>query len=165
MELNEILDWHLRHYPLLQADDIYKLIYQGVFGPGHLGTEIDVLRRQLNEELRQRSGCFAVEELEPVDPEGLLVRVNLGAVVGSPVRQERLIMALVRTGRDFVPEPELLGPRVASAVNWCQKNLPGQASALARRIRDKWGVPVHSEIYRRVYQPAYRVIFAHLWQP
>jgi len=30
MELSEILNWHYRCYPLLQAEDIYKLIFQGV---------------------------------------------------------------------------------------------------------------------------------------
>jgi len=164
MELSEILNWHYRCYPLLQAEDIYKLIFQGVFGPGHLGAELNELRNQLVKEIAGLKSCFEIEIIEPVDPEGQLVRVNLLGVVNSQAAQERLLQGVIKTCQEFVPEPGLMATRLELAVDWCQKNLPSQAEKLLRLSQVRPAAPVHSEIYRRVYRPAYRVIFARLWE-
>ncbi|MEO0025651.1 MAG: hypothetical protein ABIK54_02670 [candidate division WOR-3 bacterium] len=162
MELPAILDWHFSRYPLWKAEDIYKLIYQGVFGPGHLAVEREGVEQGLRVELSRVRGCFTDEPVEPVDPDGLLVRVNLAPVAGSPEKQQALIAALMTTIREFVPAPERLLPRLEQAREWCAVHLPAERSRLERLIQEKPEPPVHSGLYRRVYQPAYRLILARL---
>ncbi len=162
MELPVILDWHFSRYPLWKAEDIYKLIYQGVFGPGHLAVEREELEQGLRAELSRVRGCFTDEPVEPVDPEGLLVRVNLAPVAGSPEKQQALIAALMTTIREFVPRPDQLLPRLRQAREWCARHLPAEMPRLEELIQKKPEPPVHSELYRRVYRPAYRLILARL---
>ncbi len=162
MELASILDWHFLRYPLLRAEDIYKLVYQGVFGPGHPGADKEQLAEKIRAELARLKTCFPVEPIEPVDPEGLLVRVNLAAVAGSPVKEQLLVEAVMTTIREFVPGPERLLSRLEQAREWCAVRLPAERSRLERLIQEKPEPPVHSGLYRRVYQPAYRLILARL---
>ncbi len=162
MELQAILDWHFSRYPLWKAEDIYKLIYQGVFGPGHLGAERKELEEKIKAELARLKTCFAVEPVEPVDPEGLLVRVNLAAVAGFRAKEQLLVEALMNTIREFGARPDQLLPRLKQARAWCAVRLPAEEQRLARLIQEKPEPPVHSELYRRVYQPGYRLIFARL---
>ncbi|MCX7731557.1 MAG: hypothetical protein N2248_00095 [candidate division WOR-3 bacterium] len=162
MELASILDWHLLHYPLLRAEDIYKLIYQGVFGPGHPGADREGVAEGVRAELARLRRCFPVEPFEPVDPEGLLVRLNLRAVAGSRVKEQMLVEAVLTTIREFVPGPDRLLPRLEQARAWCEEHLPAEADRLSRLIEEMPEPPVHSGLYRRVYQPAYRLILARL---
>ncbi|MCK4716078.1 MAG: hypothetical protein KAT54_04670, partial [Candidatus Marinimicrobia bacterium] len=48
-----LIKMHLMHYPDMQADDIYKMVYQGVMGPGHLGTDFQKISNYLNQEMSQ----------------------------------------------------------------------------------------------------------------
>lgn len=162
MELASILDWHFLRYPLLRAEDIYKLVYQGVFGPGHPGADKGQLAEKIKAELAQLKRCFPVEPIEPVDPEGLLVRVNLAAVAGSEVKEQMLVDAVIATIREFVPGPEKLVLSLKQAQEWCAVHLPAERTRLKRLIQERPEPPVHSGIYRQVYQPAYRLILARL---
>ncbi len=164
MELSEILDWHLEHYPLLQAEDIYKLIYQGVLGPGHIITDREKAEIELTREVARLRPDFELEEIEPLDPEGLLVRVNLKPIASSPARLNRLLSALLQTSRDFFPRLELLNERLEIAIDWCKQRQPAQTQRLI--CLNKKGVlyqPRHSEIYLKNYAPAYRVVIARYW--
>lgn len=162
MELASILDWHFLRYPLLKAEDIYKLVYQGVFGPGHPGADREGVAEGVRAELARLRRCFPVEPIEPVDPEGLLVRVNLVAVAGSQVKEQLLVEAVLTTIREFVPRPERLVPRLEQARAWCAEHLPAERARLERLIQERPEPPVHSGLYRRVYRPAYRLILARL---
>ena len=39
-EILKVLDKHLRMYPLMQEEDIYKLVHQSFFGPAHYINDI-----------------------------------------------------------------------------------------------------------------------------
>lgn len=163
MKLEEILSWHLNRYPLLQAEDIYKLIYQGVFGPGHLLTDPERERTELYREVTAVAKSGVRNEIEPVDPQGLLVRVNLACLGGSGVKTRLLFQALLKTAENFTPQPELLYPRVQQALNWCAHHLPEQMERLKRITRTPKPPPRHSAIYIKSYRPAYRVVLSRLW--
>ncbi len=161
MELAEILSWHLNHYPLLQAEDIYKLIFQGVWGPGHIISDLEQARQRLFQEIKAASLSEpAPEAIEPVDPAGLLIRVNLALLQGSLKRGELLFQALVRTTREFIPQPANFPLHLDLARKWTARHLPEQAERLTQ-INDP--LPRHSAIYLKTYRPAYRVILARLW--
>lgn len=168
--LAAVLDWHMRRYPLLQAQDIYKLVYQGVFGPGHIIASADFARRALEDELAAlevQSPMSKVRsqnesEFEPIDPSGVLLRVNLRPLAGQAGAVEWLATALIESARRVKGNREQMGRRLSAAVRRCRKNLPRQATELERIAVEalEAGCPAfhHSPAYRRAYQPAYRVI-------
>ena len=189
--LPAVLNWHKQRYPLLEARDVYKLVHQGVFGPGHMIASAALAKRMLEEEmaaLEARSptdeGRMPEPEFEPIDPRGELVRVNLRPLLregrrmkdeggkrkdgGSGADSEWLVRALVESARRVKGEPERMRRRLSAAVRWCRKNLPQQAAELeqlASEARDA-GYPAlhHSPSYSRAYRPAYRVILGRLRQ-
>ena len=178
--ITAVLVWHHRRYPLLQAADIYKLIHQGVFGPGHIIISADFARRALKSELtavevqspKSKVQSQTEPEFEPIDPSGRLVRVNLRPMFGnwgqspcgdSPLRAtEWLVAALVESARRVKGEPAQMTRRLSAAVRWCRKNLPRQAAELERMAAQagESGYPAfhHSPAYQLAYRPAYRVI-------
>jgi hypothetical protein len=169
----------MRRYPLLQAQDIYKLVYQGVFGPGHIISSAATTRRALESELAalevkgQKARVKRQEsDEEPIDPSGRLVRVNLRPLLGEGGRMkeegrrgagyEWLIRALVESARIVKGSRVQMARRLSAAIRWCRTSLPGQAAELdeiAARAREaNYPAFHHSLAYRRAYRPAYRVV-------
>jgi hypothetical protein len=178
--LPAVLAWHCQRYPLLRVQDIYKLVHQGVFGPGHIIASAVQARRRLKEEMvalevlssKFKGRSRTESEFEPLDPGNQLVRVNLRPLVATQckVQGEKckmqdtgwLVEALVESGPRVKGDPEQMKRRLAAAVRWCRKNLPRQAAELERMAAraEESGYPAfhHSPVYNRAYRPAYRVV-------
>jgi len=124
------------------------------------------------------------EELavEPIDPDGRLVRVNLrpfvrAAEVSSKKSEcrrqnggaEWLVEAMVESARRVKGSPDQMKRRLAAAVSWCSTNLPRQAGELERLAAraEESGYPAfhHSSAYNRAYRPAYRVVLRTCLNP
>jgi hypothetical protein len=169
---------------LLRAPDVYKLIHQGVFGPGHMFASEQRVRARLKDELQELANQVKgqgarvtsrspVEGLiEEIDPRGKLVRVNLGSMVAAQSRMQAaecnmqnvswVAEAMVESARRVRGTPERMKRRLAAAVSWCEGNLPGEAAALKRlavtAAESGYQAIHHSLAYRRAYRPAYRVV-------
>jgi len=178
--LAAVLDWHSQRYPLLQAQDIYKLTHQGVFGPGHIIASAAQAKRMLRAEMaalkvrssKSKGRSRTESEFEPLDPKHRLVRVNLRPLAAAQCKVQDarykmqdtvwLVEALVGSGRRVKGDPKQMKRRLSAAVRWCQQNLPRQAAELERMAAqaEESGYPAfhHSPAYSRAYRPAYRVI-------
>jgi hypothetical protein len=181
--LSAVLAWHLRRYPLMRAQDIYKLVHQGVFGPGHIISSANSARRILDDELAALQVRSQSEpEFEPIEPDGRLVRVNLRPfAVAAEVRSQKaecrrqnggaewLVAAMVESARRVKGDPGQMTRRLATAVKWCHRNLPRQSAELERMAAraEESGFPAfhHSPAYSRAYRPAYRVILRAYLNP
>jgi hypothetical protein len=173
MTLTGILDWHRRTYPLLEAADVYKLLHQGVFGPGHIIENPESARNYLEDEFRIQKSATGIqnwgltEETEPIDPDGMLVRVNLGPIAREAGVVDRLVTALVESANTVKGDPEKMKRRLGAAVRWCETSLPREAQALAELAAaagaDGFQARHHSAAYLDAYQPAYRVVLSSLW--
>ena len=166
--LPEILEWHWRRYPLLVAPDIYKLLHQGVFGPGHIVTSAEQARAFLAEEI----ASISIEQLddtpdtEPLDPDGRFIRVNLVPLAGGVDIIDRLATALVESSY-YKGSDAVMRERLAEAAEWFQNVMPHLGTELvelaaAAAARDYPAIH-HSGLYEQAYQPAYRVVLASLW--
>ncbi len=169
--LEQVLDWHLKSYPLIQAADIYKLLHQGVFGPGHIVKSMEQARAALEQEfarIKHRPCTQETARLEPLDPEEKLARVNLEPLRDKPAILEQLVSVLIQSSRTVSGSPELMRERLAQAVDWCCRNLPEQTSRLAEITKpaEAEGFPAlhHSKVYQAAYRPAYRVVRLDLWK-
>jgi len=115
--------------------------------------------------------------LEPIDPDGRLVRVNLRPFVrAAEVRRHRaesrrqkygldwLAEVMVESARRVKGDPELMKRRLEAAISWFRNSLPAEAAALERLSAqaELSGYPAfhHSRTYARAYRPSYRVVLS-----
>lgn len=168
MTLPEILEWHWRRYPLLVAPDIYKLLHQGVFGPGHIVTSAGQARAFLAEEV----ASLSIEQLddtsdtEPLDPEGTFIRVNLVPLAGGVDIIDRLAAALVESSY-YKGSDAVMKARLGQAAQWFLSVMPHLGTELVElaAAAEARGFPAahHSGLYQQAYRPAYRVVLRSLW--
>lgn len=153
--LHEILSWHRSHYPLMNAEDVVKLFFQGTLGCGHLlADEAKVADRIMQEEQHlQPDAAMSLTE----DLPGPYVRLYLPRAMAdgiAPLWIARL-MALSSA-------PDATRVDVMEALSTLSESESGcKASALAEaaaRLEDPHYLPSHSDAYRDAYAPAYRVI-------
>jgi len=175
----------------MRAQDIYKLVHQGVFGPGHIIASAAAARRALATECRLQNADCRMQNggeedlLEPIDADNRLVRVNLRPMLGGGGRMrdecgkrrdgspganiDWLAKAMVESARRVKGDPGQMKRRMAAAVRWCYRNLPRQAVELERMAAraEESGFPAfhHSPSYSRAYRPAYRVILRACLNP
>jgi hypothetical protein len=160
-EIEEYLLGHFRMRPLMRATDFYKLIFQGVFGVGHImGASA---RRWLDEESEGLNLNDGLEEpfLEGVAVDGSMVRVNLRPFLRRGLDLAALYEAMVESEVEGSDEEFMeiwsvlkdLVDRGDIAVD--REELQG----LDRELREEGCRPHHhSQAYREAYKPAYRVV-------
>lgn len=162
----DILLEHNARYPAWQVEDVYKLLHQASFGSEHAVADEARARRWLEEELAALTAVRVPEVLlEPITPDGAVLRVHLRPYAARGLAPELLLGAFLRTAREFKGEAALLEEGWDAALMLAgEGRLPFDAGGLrewGERMRGA-GYPAvhHSEAYARVYRPAYRVVAA-----
>jgi hypothetical protein len=154
---------HLRRYPAMQAIDVYKLLYQACRGPGHAVTDATAARRWLEREAQSAARDPAQLLIEDLAPLGPFVRVYLAPYLSSGRSLEALANAFVTSTAVTLANTtslaetcrQLAAAVATGALAGAPADLPAQFAALGAE-----GFPAvhHSERYRTLYRPAYRVI-------
>lgn len=162
--------------------DIYKCLHQGEFGVGHTIDHPDGFTERLHQEVLRTASAQIVQEpvVEPVSADGQMLRVNLQALLSTvaddvhravdDLAQVCIESAEVTRGdntRFFetldgfmmlnrAGELVLAGHVFAFPNQWVETFL-FEVRELMSRIRQ---VPVfsHSESYKRLNRPSYRVV-------
>ena len=154
----EFLQAQCRTYPQLQPEDLLKGLHQSVFGCGHFVDEKaeEYLRREL-ESLEPSDG----PEIEPLD--GDFCRVHLRCLNRSGLAPKTLfrlfwLSAIEPAGSAAEIEERLEVLLRMTSAGQLPMNY-GDVRALVEDWR-KAGYPAchHSDRFRAVYKPAYRVI-------
>lgn len=161
--LKQAILYHANKYPLMTVADAVKLVYQSVYGPSHLITdEKSAFDRLINE----YNLCEQI--IAPLyDPLGNgLIRVNLNALDYAGITPGQVFDKFIVT---------------ANAVKGTSEEFERQLPVLAEVVKEgvftfdcdelqaylekyhKAGYPPlrHSEEYRRLYKPSYRVVVLH----
>lgn len=159
-DLYTILQTHAARYPKMEPTDAVKLLYQSEFGGGHLISNEDACLAYLRVEW----------ECTPKNPDAPLVEDIGGGVIRVMLAAIPDADAVKTLGRDFI--------RSAANVHGTREGF-GKKLALLRRVTaegkfafslaeleeylsayERAGYPAvsHSETYRRLYRPAYRVL-------
>jgi len=151
-------------HPGYAVVDLYKLIHQAVFGVGHLLEDEKEAYRLLSEEFSNVGPQLPRERLfEPIDPKGMLCRVNLRPYKAAGGTLERLFDALLLsqhtangTRRDFLG----LWRRAKKLTE--VRSLPFSLNDMERfeSLLQNRNLPAlhHSQRYEKLNHPAYRVI-------
>jgi hypothetical protein len=156
---------HLRRYPAMQLEDVYKLAHQSCLGSEHAVADRDDAKRRLEEELARLDEGSEEPMVDPIRPDGRIVRVHLRPLVAGGGDAAQLLEAFVRTANEFEGSNALLksfwtdveAMAAAGRVPFAQAD----AEAYWRRMEALEHAAVrHSAVYRATYRPAYRVVAA-----
>jgi hypothetical protein len=160
-EFSAVLARHFQTYQALTLQDVYKLIYQRVFGPEHSITNLAVARERLYVEilqLPQTPSTFPL--LDPLSPD--LCRVNLQPFMRHGGSVALLWKAFRRTSREFQPgtlEDLLRTWRWFVATPWAQRYAPENIEQFWQRMATASFAAVHhSREYTVAHTPHYRVV-------
>jgi len=169
--IKELIEYHQKIHPALGIQDVYKLIYQGIFGPEHL-LSADA-KSYLEKEFAALTDESSTTEplIENISTDGEVVRINLRQFKLKKLSLEKLWTVML------ISEKELRSGNSAESFEkaWeefgklvLKKELnfdPAELEAFnkiitdARKLSNK-GYPAvhHSEEYRQIYKPSYRVV-------
>lgn len=162
--LEAIILGQLDMHPGYEAVDLYKLVYQAVFGVEHLLVDEREAHRSLNEELTNVTQCLPGERLfELIDPGGMIYRINLRPYKSRGGTLKRLFRALVLT------RSEVTGTRANFFSLWNEAKqlagrllLPfslGDLKKLEHTVQNgDLKALHHSESYVRLNHPSYRLM-------
>jgi hypothetical protein len=161
-EIQRIIHEHIMRRPEVRAQDIYKLLYQGVFGVGHILS--DKAWKVLIEEVNR----INLEEhkddplIEPVSVNETIVRVNLRQYIKSGGDLKKLLLVMKESAK-------IEGNSDIFLQHWSEfKELNSrgvfsfsleEVELLDESIQKDYPEPHHhTEAYRTAYYPAYRVV-------
>lgn len=166
--LKTIISYHLNRYPGLAVADLYKLIYQAAMGSEHAVTDADQAERRLRSEAETMAPMPEDAPMtDPVSPDHRLVRVHLHPYLTRGGQIADLARAFIQTSRTFTPSIRSL----STYWRWTEAmahrdDLAISAAQLARfgekKCKENYPAVHHSAQYRRLYQPAYRVVLTDL---
>ncbi|MEA1978321.1 MAG: hypothetical protein U9N80_10530, partial [Chloroflexota bacterium] len=96
-----ILALHSKRYPLMEMQDIYKLIHQASMGSEHAVLDLDVTRAFLEREVNELADGPEEPIQDIISPDGQIARINLRSYLASNASLENLFEAFVRTANEF----------------------------------------------------------------
>ena len=156
---------HYQVHPALAPRDIYKLIYQAVFGPEHSIDNRRAAMEQLYlEVLHLPETPVTAPRLEPLSP--LLCRVNLQPFVQQGGSVRALWQCFCQTLRTY--QPGTLGDlerlwKFCLATPWAQRYDAACLAQFWQQMATANFAPVHhSRQYAAVNVPHYRVVLCAL---
>ena len=162
-KLESLINYHFKLYPKMQIEDLYKMIYQSVMGPGHLLEDGAVAFRSLKNEMEKRAGK-AKNLFIDIGLDNDLVRVNLNVFQEKIGDAQKLFSAIKETAKIIKPDKSKL------QKVWCQVGqifAGGEPHFLSYSIwkefteflqKNNFPHIPHSEIYKKNYCPSYRVV-------
>jgi len=166
MNAENLLRYHFNRYPKMEPQDAVKLLYQSVFGGGHLITDRESVLVRLRQERCQTPHGEKDALFEPIGND--LFRLSLAALGNKP-SDETVLFAFADsaskvqgTKEDFFAAVKTLGTLAKEAP------FPKEALDAYLTEYEKAGCAMvsHSEAYRAIYRPHYRVVtgfWARLW--
>jgi hypothetical protein len=158
----DLVRWHLERRPLIRAVDVYKLLYQGVFGVSHLMKPEALTYLQEEAKGLNLSDQLNDPLCEDVSMDGSVIRVNLRPYLRRGLSLDGLFDAMKETRlREGKPAAFLV--QWNSFVNLVRgKELPFSLLEVERLDRELNRVnpqPRHHSLeYGEAYKPAYRVV-------
>lgn len=159
--LYELLHMHKILRPMMMPQDVYKLIYQGVFGVGHILTSSawDYLEKESSE---LNLNDLPSESLtEKVSINGNIIRVNLRPWLKEGHNLQLLYdsMILSKVEGSYKVFIEIWDEFVSLVkMKKIDFNMNEVIVINNELNREKPQTKHHTEVYRKYYKPAYRVL-------
>ncbi len=104
-QCNAALMKYAERYPAAEATDLYKLVFQDLYGPGHLLTDSLAAVRYITKEVAEMKDTNTFPLYEYTLCDSNFVRVNLVLVKRGVLSLEQLVSALLRSAKGL-PSPD-----------------------------------------------------------
>jgi hypothetical protein len=164
--LLDLIRTHIQRYRAMEIMDVYKLLHQATFGPGHLIASKKNAREWLEREAELLTPSSREPLIERIHPDGAIVRVQLRPYLAHGARLKLLLDAFVRSAGQVQGDPDLMARRWSLFVGECHADgaLAGRFDADGAllfgriRARENWPAMHHSPVYTASYKPYYRVL-------
>ncbi|MCB5270251.1 MAG: hypothetical protein LHW56_00240 [Candidatus Cloacimonetes bacterium] len=165
--VSQMVEDELKHHPHLEPVDLYKLLYQALYGPFHIVQDYDQVFRAIEAEVEQSSLCYEpiYQELSPC-----YSRVSLAYIQADDepqLRQSKITcltdwllescVALPDVAQDFQRQWKLYRHLLFSVLP-ANPETWQKADCLARAGK----LPSHSQTFHQHYQPHYRLVNKNL---
>jgi len=158
---------HMQRYSEIDILDVYKLLHQAVFGPGHAIKSIKPAREWLEREAEiLQPGPVDQPLVENIHPEQMIVRVHLRPYLAAGGNLGRLLDAFVQSSAAVNGDLSTMAAwwdifyGMTTSGGSLAGHFDSRTIALIRRSRasEKWPASHHSPMFERAYRPAYRVV-------
>ena len=160
--LRAVIEQQIATYPESRLQDVYKSFYQDHFGPGHMITDTESVRRYLYMELSENDVSSPIY-YEPTGCEGRFVRVFLSSVADSLISADELTSAFVRSANEFQePQSEWITEwrEIVRTIHDNRVFINGfeaDEPELTKAAQNNQTVH-HSPAYNAAYHPHYRIV-------
>jgi hypothetical protein len=158
----------LRLHPEAAADDAYKFLHQGVFGPGHAVDDRRSAERLLDQEIAGLAPSAVDDPLcQPLAGSTPMARIHLRPFLAADEDPKALLDVFVASAAvaagGVADMDAALTAAVAALAKDGQWGLAGELETLGSGLA-AGGYPAvgHSERYRNAFKPAYRVVVLEL---
>ncbi len=161
-----LIETHIQRYPALDVLDVYKLLHQAVFGPGHLIKSHKAAKEWLERESEIVGDGPMQVLVENIHPNREIVRLYLRPYLAVKGNLGRLLEAYVNSAKSVQGSLETMtawwnifqqaadkGGRFANRFDVRSIGLISRT-----RGRENWPASQHSPAYETTYKPAYRVL-------
>ena len=162
MTFETILRNHLVRYPAMQVQDVYKLIHQAALGSEHAIADPESARKWLERELAGMGVDSEEVTIDPISPDGQIVRVHLRPFVAQGGVPEALLDAFIRTANEFRGNQNALESYWKIATGIMHFSHEEMDEFIGPLRAQNYPAVHHSEAYEHAYRPAYRVILRTL---
>src|SRR5512139_1780032 len=110
-QLLDLIQTHIQRYPASEIMDVYKLLHQATFGPGHLIASKKNAREWLEREAELLTPSMRDPLVERIHPDGAIVRVHLRPYLAQGAKLKMLLDAFIRSAGQVPGDPELMARR------------------------------------------------------
>lgn len=167
-DMADILMYHLKRYPQMEATDCVKLLYQREFGCGHFAPDPTTVKKRLDDEFASVNEDDCHTHIEPVG--NGFVRVHLGAILNGGISRDALADAFIASSHRVCGSTENLLEGLDAVRLICYRGHTSFSMDELEKYIAKYkaaGCPPvhHSEKYRSQYCPAYRVVLMQTVEP
>ena len=153
MNFLDVLRFHNERYPMMKELDFLKLCFQSAFGPGHIIQDKDKARKYFYEE----ASIISDEKDEVFTPIGNdYVRVD---ILSYSYSKDELFTNFVRSAIVEEKMKNVYEKYIEILISYCNEN-DKLDKDLILRLKKEYGYNPfsHSDEYRQVYKPHYRIV-------
>jgi hypothetical protein len=152
-----------KKYPLLEIQDIYKLVYQAAMGNEHIMHDPEINRKYLQEELSTLEASSDEPLLEYLTSDSSIARLNLRPFKALKGNQEKLLELMNKTTKTIKPSVEYLKHLWKEAEDLAfEGKIPFHKKEMQEYFKqlEKQNFPPvhHSKAVFKNYHPSYRIV-------
>ncbi len=162
MSIETLLSDHFFRYPAMQIQDVYKLLHQAALGSEHAISDPASAQKWMERELAEMGEGPEEDTIDPISPNGQIVRVHLRPYIAQGRDPKTLLTAFIRTANEYHGEKNVLENYWKATTGMTHFSSEDVEHFIEPLRTKNYPAVHHSKIYENTYRPAYRVVLRKL---